>query len=111
MLIALCGEPLQPAEREVFAKLTGGREREPGALVDLFLAVAGRRSGKSRAMAVLVVYLATLCVWDDCLALKRRSHRNNSRSFDDGFRARRRACSMARRRSLRNGGGQFPPRD
>ena len=72
MLIALCGEPLHESEREVFAKLTGGREREPLAIVDTFLAVAGRRSGKSRAMACLVVYLATCCAWDDCLALGER---------------------------------------
>jgi hypothetical protein len=72
LLIALCGEPLHESERAVFGRLTGGREREPGAMVDTFLAVAGRRSGKSRAMAVLCVYLSALCDWSDCLSLGER---------------------------------------
>jgi hypothetical protein len=37
------GEELMAAERET------GREREPGEMVEVFLCVAGRRSGKSRA--------------------------------------------------------------
>jgi hypothetical protein len=37
------GEELTAAERET------GREREPGEMVEVFLCVAGRRSGKSRA--------------------------------------------------------------
>jgi hypothetical protein len=71
LLIALVGEELFPDERVVFKRLTG-RDREPGEMVDTFLAVAGRRSGKSRAMAVLLSYLATLVDWSENLALGER---------------------------------------
>jgi hypothetical protein len=67
ILIACMGEELTPDEREVFAKLTGGREREPGEPVEMLLVVAGRRSGKSRAMSVLATYLACLCDWSEHL--------------------------------------------
>jgi hypothetical protein len=72
LLIAIAGEPLHASELSVFRELTGGREREPGVMADMFLCVSGRRSGKSRAMGVLCVYLATMCTWDDCLALGER---------------------------------------
>jgi len=72
MLIAIVGEELTADERATFKNLTGGRELEPGQLIDTFLAVAGRRSGKSRAMAVLCVYLACLCDWSDVLSLGER---------------------------------------
>jgi hypothetical protein len=72
ILIAVVGEELTPEERIIFASVTGGREIEPGTMVDTFLAVAGRRSGKSNAMAVLSVYLATLCDWSDVLSLGER---------------------------------------
>jgi hypothetical protein len=72
LLIAAMGEALEPQERAIYAGLTGGREREPGEMVDTFLTVAGRRSGKSRAMAVACVYLACLCDWSDSLALGER---------------------------------------
>lgn len=71
LLIALVGEELLPDEREVFKRLTG-REYEPGVMVDTILVVAGRRSGKSRAMATLCVYLATLVDWSDVLSLGER---------------------------------------
>ena len=71
LLIAIVGEALTDDERVVFAKLTG-RECEPLEMVDTFLAVAGRRSGKSRAMAVLIVYLACLCDWSVDLSLGER---------------------------------------
>jgi hypothetical protein len=67
LLIAAMGEELTPEEREVFAKLTGGREREPGEMVEMLLIVAGRRSGKSRALSVAATYLATLCDWSEHL--------------------------------------------
>jgi hypothetical protein len=72
LLIAAMGEALTEAERPIYAKLTGGRDHEPGEMVDVFLAVAGRRSGKSRAMAVACVYLSTLVDCSDCLALGER---------------------------------------
>jgi hypothetical protein len=62
LLIASVGEPLTDDERQTFKALTG-REREPGEMVEMVLAVAGRRSGKTKAMAVLSIYLATLCDW------------------------------------------------
>jgi hypothetical protein len=71
LLIGLMGEPLSQAERQSFKLLTG-RDAEPGELVDTFLCVAGRRSGKSRAMAVAITYLACLCDWSDVLALGER---------------------------------------
>jgi hypothetical protein len=71
LLIAIVGEALTDDERVVFAKLTG-REREPLEMIDTFLAVAGRRSGKSRAMATLITYLACLCDWSNDLSLGER---------------------------------------
>jgi hypothetical protein len=71
LLIAAMGEPLLEAERPIYKQLTG-RDAEPGVMVDTFLAVAGRRSGKSRSMAVACVYLSTLCDWSDVLALGER---------------------------------------
>jgi hypothetical protein len=64
LLIASAGEALTDSEREVFKRLTG-REREPGAMVDCLLVVAGRRSGKSRAAAVFMTWLATCCSWEE----------------------------------------------
>ena len=52
LLIAAMGEELDDEERVLFRELTG-REREPGQRVNEFIAVIGRRGGKSRAMAVL----------------------------------------------------------
>jgi hypothetical protein len=67
ILTAAMGEELLPEEREVFGRLTGGREREPGEMVEMLLIVAGRRSGKSRALSVAATYLATLCDWSEHL--------------------------------------------
>ena len=60
LLIAAAGEPLTDAERVTFKALTG-RDHEPGEMVETLLCVAGRRSGKTKAMAALSIYLATLC--------------------------------------------------
>ena len=59
LLIAAMGEALTDEERLVFAKLTG-RPREPLERVDELWGIVGRRGGKSRAVAVLVVYEAAL---------------------------------------------------
>jgi hypothetical protein len=67
LLIAAMGERLTPAERVIFKQLTS-REREPGERVNELAVVAGRRGGKSRALAVLGVYLAALCDHTDVLA-------------------------------------------
>ena len=68
LLIALMGEALDDAEREVFARLTG-REPEPLERVEEFWAVVGRRGERARAAAVLSVYLACLCDYDGVLAI------------------------------------------
>jgi hypothetical protein len=60
LLIAAVGERLTDSERKIFHKLTG-RAREPGKPVHELIAVVGRRGGKSRAMAVLLCWLAGLC--------------------------------------------------
>lgn len=59
LLLAIVGEELTPAEREVYTALTK-REREPDGPVDEFWGVIGRRGGKSRAMAHLAAYLAAI---------------------------------------------------
>jgi hypothetical protein len=60
LLCAMLGEPLvTDEERAIFVRLTG-REREPLRRVQEFWAAIGRRGGKSRAIALLVTYLATL---------------------------------------------------
>jgi hypothetical protein len=59
LLIAAMGEPLDDEERSMFAKLTG-REREPGVRVESVWGIIGRRGGKSRAIAALIVFIATL---------------------------------------------------
>jgi hypothetical protein len=68
LLIALMGEPLDDAERVIFERLTG-RATEPLERVEEFWAVVGRRGGKSRAAAVLSVYLACLFDYAGVLAI------------------------------------------
>ena len=57
LLIATMGEALDDDERAVFQKLTG-RAVEPGERLEELWAIVGRRGGKSRAIAVLVVFIA-----------------------------------------------------
>jgi hypothetical protein len=71
ILVASMGEELTPDERAVFAKLTG-RDRESLEMIETLLVVAGRRSGKTKAMATLSIYLSTLCSWEDNLSLGER---------------------------------------
>src|SRR4051812_36815784 len=59
LLIAAMGEALSESERLLFRELTG-RDAEPLARIDELVAVVGRRGGKSRALAVLAVFLAIL---------------------------------------------------
>ena len=68
LLIACVGERLTPSERRVFERLTG-RDREPGEMCEVLLCISGRRSGKTRAAAVLSTYLSTCVDWSDSLAL------------------------------------------
>jgi hypothetical protein len=60
LLIAAAGEPLTDEERVEFKRLTG-REHEPGQLVREFIAIFGRRGGKTFAMAVFLAWIAALC--------------------------------------------------
>src|SRR3954468_12521636 len=60
VLLAAMGEPLASDEREHFRRLTG-RDEPPKQRVEELWVVAGRRGGKSRAIAVLITYLACLC--------------------------------------------------
>lgn len=63
LLTAAMGEPLDPAELEIFTKLTG-RTVAPSEPMKELCVLAGRRGGKSRALSVLGVYLACLCEFD-----------------------------------------------
>jgi hypothetical protein len=67
LLIATMGEALDDEERAIFAKLTG-RAVEPGERVEELWAIVGRRGGKSRAMAVLIVFLACFVDYQPVLA-------------------------------------------
>ena len=65
LLIAMCGEHLTDEERIVFLTLTS-RATEPHQIIEEFWGIIGRRGGKSRAMAVLAVWIAALCDHSDC---------------------------------------------
>jgi hypothetical protein len=67
LLIAAMGEKLTAPERAVFKTITG-REHEPNQRVNILQAIAGRRGGKTRALATLASYLAGLCDHSDVLA-------------------------------------------
>ena len=67
LLTAVVGEELTPAERVVFEQLTG-RAHEPGEPAEEAYWIIGRRSGKTRSVAVLGSYLAALCDWSGVLA-------------------------------------------
>jgi hypothetical protein len=71
LLIAAMGEALTADEREVFTKLTG-RAQEPLQRCEEFFGVIGRRGGKTRASAVLAVYISALCDHSDSLAAGER---------------------------------------
>ncbi|TXH81185.1 MAG: hypothetical protein E6Q77_08630 [Rhizobium sp.] len=71
LLMGIMGEPLTPAERELFALVTG-RSQEPDERVEEFWGIMGRRSGKTRAIATLCSYLSTCVDWTDCLATGER---------------------------------------
>jgi hypothetical protein len=67
MLIAAMGEPLTADERPVFQKLTQ-RDHEPLSRVSELEIVAGRRGGKTRALAAIATYIAGLVDHRDVLA-------------------------------------------
>ena len=65
--MAAMGEPLTKDELKTFTQFTG-RKTPPSQRVDELWCCVGRRGGKSRAMAVLAVYLAGLCDYADKLS-------------------------------------------
>src|SRR4029077_4379163 len=67
LLTAAMGEPLTADERTVFKQLTG-RDHEPGSYVHELCVVAGRRAGKTRALALLASYVGGLVDHRDVLA-------------------------------------------
>jgi len=60
LLLAAMGEPLAKDELAIFRRFTG-RSVAPTKRADEAWIVAGRRAGKTRAMASLATYLAALC--------------------------------------------------
>jgi hypothetical protein len=60
LLLAALGEPLTADELAVFTKITGRAESPSEPVAELWL-VAGRRSGKTLAIAVLAAFLAGCC--------------------------------------------------
>ena len=60
LLIAAMGEPLTADEMLIFTQLTG-RAETPGEAVEELWVIAGRRSGKTRAIGTLAAYLAGCC--------------------------------------------------
>src|SRR5262249_35988286 len=59
LLLAIMGEPLRPDELELFQQLTE-RQDPPTTRVSEVYGIVGRRGGKSRPLATLLNYLATL---------------------------------------------------
>ncbi|AVC49381.1 hypothetical protein RLV_4224 [Rhizobium leguminosarum bv. viciae] len=66
------GEELSDAERVIYQQFTG-RPHEPGFIPAEFFAVAGRRSGKTRAAGTLAGYVATLVDHSAYLATSERA--------------------------------------
>jgi hypothetical protein len=73
LLLACMGEQLTPEELEVYTRFTG-RSEAPTRRVDEAWIVAGRRAGKTRAMAALATYLAALCDHSQHLARGQRGY-------------------------------------
>jgi len=60
LLLAAMHEKLRPAELEHYKRLTGRSDPPPDRVSELWV-IAGRRGGKSRAIATLLCYIACLC--------------------------------------------------
>ena len=73
LLLACMGEALTADELAYFTRFTG-RSEAPTRRVDEAWIVAGRRAGKTRAMAALAVYLAALCTHAHHLARGQRGY-------------------------------------
>jgi hypothetical protein len=66
LLIASMGEALSAPELEIFTQLTGRMTAPSGPAEELWI-IAGRRSGKTIAIATIAAYLAGCCDHRDCL--------------------------------------------
>ena len=71
LLLAIAGEPLEPAELATFEQLTG-RARQPQDRPNEFFGVIGRRGGKSRAIAIYAAWLAACFDWRPILGAGER---------------------------------------
>ena len=71
ILLATLGEELTDEELKTFHEVTG-RVTAPTSRCEELIAVIGRRGGKSRATAVLAVYLSTLVDYKDVLVTGER---------------------------------------
>jgi hypothetical protein len=60
LLIAAMGEPLTAEELVVFTQITN-RTEAPSEPVEECWVIAGRRSGKTRAIGTMAAYLAGCC--------------------------------------------------
>lgn len=67
LLLAALGEWLRDDERALFTALTG-RKREPLVRVSDLTVIAGRRGGKTSAVALAATYIASCCDHTDALA-------------------------------------------
>jgi hypothetical protein len=67
LLIAAAGEELTDEERIEFKRLTA-RAREPARICNELVVIAGRRAGKSMAMACFNIWVSALCDHRDVLA-------------------------------------------
>ena len=67
LLIAAMGERLTDDERVIFKQITG-REHEPNKRVSELEVIAGRRGGKTIALAAQATYISALCDHRDTLA-------------------------------------------
>jgi len=71
ILLATMGEPLTKQELATFKEVTG-RPTAPTRRCEELIGIIGRRGGKSRAVAVLATYLATLVDYRDVLVTGER---------------------------------------
>jgi hypothetical protein len=72
LLTAIAGEALTRKERRAFQSLTK-RAQEPLEVAEEFIAIVGRRGGKTLAGAVLLVFLACLIDWSTVLNVGERA--------------------------------------
>ena len=75
LLIAAMGEGLTDEERAIFTKLTEAASAGRASGVAELWCIIGRRGGESRAIAALLVYLATMVDYSDPAGFRRERRR------------------------------------